>query len=334
MILDLRRFVEHERPYWEELEKTLSQVESDVAHVFDFHTLQRFYYLYQRASSGLARVKNVTTDPQLWEYLEGLVTRSYGEIHEVRQRSHRLAALHWLFVTFPQTFRRHLWAFAMAAAATFLGALFGAAAIALDSNAKEALAPFPAVLGEPSERVAEEERAIDDRLAGFRSYFSAVLLTNNVRVAILTLALGMTWGVGTLLILFYNGIILGAVSLDYVLAGHTSFLLGWLLPHGVIEIPAILIAGQAGLLLARALIGWGSPYGVKSRLRKAGPDLVTLIFGVGLLLVWAAGVEAFFSQYHEPVVPYSLKIGFGFLELILLGLFLSFSGLRRASQAQ
>ena len=52
--------------------------------------------------------------------------------------------------------------------------------------------------------------------------------------------------------LFYNGVILGAVAVDYVRAGETKFLLGWLMPHGVIEIPAILIAGQAGFMLALA----------------------------------------------------------------------------------
>ena len=44
------------------------------------------------------------------------------------------------------------------------------------------------------------------------------------------------------------------------------------------------------------------------------------------MLVWAGFVEAFLSQYHRPVVPYSLKIGFGLAELILLMLFLGRSG--------
>ena len=65
------------------------------------------------------------------------------------------------------------------------------------------------------------------------------------------------WGVGTIVMLFYNGVILGAVTVDYIRAGQTKFLAGWLLPHGAVEIPSILIAGQAGLVLALALIGWG-----------------------------------------------------------------------------
>jgi uncharacterized membrane protein SpoIIM required for sporulation len=128
--------------------------------------------------------------------------------------------------------------------------------------------------------------------------------------------------------LFYNGVILGAVAVDYMMAGETSFLLGWLLPHGAIEIPAILLAGQAGIVLAGALIGWSKPISLRMRLRKISNDLVTLIFGVALMLVWAGIIEAFFSQYHEPVMPYTVKIGFGVLELIILALFLGRAGKR------
>src|SRR5262249_7429602 len=139
-------------------------------------------------------------------------------------------------------------------------------------------------------------------------------------------ALGMTWGIGTIVILLYNGIILGLVAVDYVLAGQSTFLLGWLLPHGVIELPAVMIAGQAGLLLAGALIGWGQRKTIRGRLRAVTPDLTTLIFGVALMLVWAGLVEAFFSQYHEPVLPYWVKIAFGSAELVLLVLFLGRCG--------
>jgi hypothetical protein len=68
---------------------------------------------------------------------------------------------------------------------------------------------------------------------------------------------------------------------------------------------------------------------LKARLRKISADLVTLIMGVAVMLIWAGIVEAFFSQYHEPVIPYEAKIGFGVLELILLVLFLTRSGRKR-----
>ncbi len=216
----------------------------------------------------------------------------------------------------------------MSVAITLAGAAFGGFALALDPESKTVLMPFSHLLEDPAKRVAEEEAATEDRLSGHKSSFSTYLMTHNIKVSIFTLALGMSWGVGTILMLFYNGIMIGAVAVDYVRAGQTKFLLGWLLPHGVIEIPAILIAGQAGLMLAMALIGWGKRIPLRARLREISSDLVTLIFGVGVFLVWAGFVEAFLSQYHEPVIPYSVKIAFGLVELILLVLFLSKSGSR------
>src|SRR5438552_11805315 len=132
-------------------------------------------------------------------------------------------------------------------------------------------------------------------------------MKHNTRVSILTLALGMTWGVETIVMLFYNGIMLVAVAVDYTAAGQTKFLLGWLLPHGAVEIPSILVAGQAGLVLAHAIVGWGNRKGARERLREVGGDLVALIAGVAAMLVWAGFMEAFLSQYHEPVIPYVVK---------------------------
>ena len=121
-------------------------------------------------------------------------------------------------------------------------------------------------------------------------------------------------------------LILGAVMCDYMMAGESAFLVGWLLPHGAVEIPAILIAGQAGLVLGHALIGFGTSQSLRSRFRSVSRDLVTLIFAVGLLLIWAGLIEAFFSQYHEPYLPYAVKIGFGTVELVALFLYLGRSG--------
>jgi uncharacterized membrane protein SpoIIM required for sporulation len=93
-----------------------------------------------------------------------------------------------------------------------------------------------------------------------------------------------------------------------------------------VEIPAILVAGQAGFVLAGALIGWGRRIPLRARLRQIMAELVTLISGAAILLVWAGIIEAFLSQYHRPVLPYGLKIVFGLLQLMALFLFLGTAG--------
>ncbi|MBI5395555.1 MAG: stage II sporulation protein M [Verrucomicrobia bacterium] len=328
MIINLARFITEERPHWTELEAMLSRLENDAGCRLSVDEVKRFHLLHERASADLAKIATFAAEPEVRRYLESLVARAYGEIHETRRRPHRLAPLRWFFRTFPRTFRRHAGAFGMAMAVTLGGAAFGGLALVADPEAKAALLPFEHLSGDPADRVAQEEAVQKDELSGKKTMFSAFLMTHNTRVSIAALALGMSWGIGTLILLFYNGVILGAVAVDYVMAGQAKFLAGWLLPHGAVEIPAVLLAGQAGFVLARAMIGWGTRDSLAARLRQVAPDLVTLIGGVAVLLVWAGFVEAFLSQYHEPVLPYEVKITFGVVELMLLALFLAKSGSR------
>jgi uncharacterized membrane protein SpoIIM required for sporulation len=332
VIIDLHKFLETERPVWTELEQTLAKLEEEPNWRMDLAQLKQFHYLYERASADLGKMVTFASEPETRRYLEALVARAYGEIHESREKAHRLRLFHWFFILFPQTFRRHIRAFWLSLAVTLAGCLFGGMALALDPEAKPVLLPFEHLQVSPAERVAREEKATHDRLAGQKGTFSADLMTHNTQVSIFTLALGATWGLGTIVMLFYNGVILGAVSTDYILGGQTKFLVGWLLPHGSFEIPAILIAGQGGFILGRALIGWGRRAPLRSRLQAVSADLVILIFGVAVMLIWAGLVESFFSQYHEPVISYTFKIMFGLMELGLLALLLARSGLSAAAQ--
>jgi len=322
MIVDLKQFIERERSTWEELDKILTRIENETLLRLTLEDVQRLHYLYERTGAGLTKITTFAAEPNLVHSLESLLTRAYAELQTGRSRTDKLSLRRWLFRTFPQTFREHLRFFLAALLLTIFGGLFGGAAVAFDPDAKAAIVPFPHLLQNPAERVKEEESKTNPTLAESKSRFSATLITNNTHVSILALALGVTWGIGTLILLFYNGVVLGAVIFDYVRAGQSVFLMGWLLPHGVVEIPAILIAGQAGLLLGQALIGWNSKEGVSQRLRLVTGSLVTLISGAALLLIWAGAVEAFFSQYHEPILPYQFKIVFGLVELVALLMFL------------
>jgi uncharacterized membrane protein SpoIIM required for sporulation len=326
MIVDLKQFIERERSTWEELDKVLTRIENEAVLRLTLEEVQRLHYLYERTGAGLIKISTFAAEPNLVHFLESLLTRAYAELQTGGSRTDKLSLRHWLFRTFPRTFRKHCRFFLVACLLTIFGALFGGAAVLFDPDAKAAIAPFPHLLQNPAARVKEEESKTNPMLATSKSRFSATLITNNTKVSILALALGVTWGIGTLILLFYNGVVLGAVIFDYVRAGQSVFLMGWLLPHGVIEIPAILIAGQAGLLLGQSLVGWNSKENLTQRLRSSTGSLVTLISGAALLLIWAGLVEAFFSQYHEPILPYQFKIVFGLVEFVALLMFLMFSG--------
>ena len=326
MMIDVARFVAGEREVWHELDAILVRIENDPYRRLSLAELRRFHFLYEKTSADLAKLSTFAFSPQICRYLESLVGRAYGEIHEARETGPRFSIVHWVFVRFPTVYRKHFRAFALSLAVMLAGAILGAAAVRFDPESREILLPFGYPHETPAQRVTREESAKKDRLGGQHSTFSAFLMTHNMRVSIFTLACGMTAGAGTVLLLFYNGVIVGAISADYVMAGQVKFLLGWLLPHGVVELPAILIAGQAGFLLGSAILGWRSRLRLRERLRVVSEDVLTLTGGLAVMLVWAGIVEAFFSQFHEPVLPYSLKILFGVIELILLILFLVKAG--------
>jgi len=328
MIIDLERFIDEEKKYWTELETILDKLDRDPLKKMNLSEIKRFHYLYQRTSSDLARVMGFSAETEIRRYLESLVGHAYAEVHELREKPYGFSPLHWFFQVFPQTFRQHIRAFVLALVITVFGFAIGGVAVSIDRETKRVILPFSHLQIDPSKRVAYEEKvgATKDRLKGKKATFSAFLMTHNTRVSLFTFAMGFTWGIGTVLLLFYNGVILGATALDFVQAGESTFLLGWLLPHGAIEIPAIMLAGQAGFILAGALIGWGRRISLKKRLRKVAPELVTLLGGLAVMLIFAGIVEAFFSQYHEPVIPYDAKIVFGVLELTALILFFGLSG--------
>ena len=324
MIVDLARFVQTETEYWEELNSALNKLAAEPLRRMPLKEIQRLHYLYERCSADLVRIDAFSAEPALRDYLESLVSRAYSEIHETRAA----ARIQWksAILAFPRAFRRHMRAFQLSLAVTLLGCAFGWFALHRDPQVKAVLMPFAGLLDSPAERVAREESASRDRLKGVKGTFAAQLMTNNIRVTLLAMATGITYGAGTLILLFYNGVILGVVAADYIAGGQGVFLAGWLLPHGSIEIPAILLGGQAGFILAAALIGWGESTPRAQRFRAISGDLFAIAAGAAVMLVWAGLMEAFISQYHRPVIPYALKISLGVCELLVLTGFLAWAG--------
>lgn len=323
MILNLERFVKEERPYWEELERSLVSLRLPRG----LAEAQRFFYLYRRAASGLVKLNTLAAGPEAREYLETLVGRAYADIHAAQNAPTQFRPLRWFFWEFPRAVRAHHGALWVSIAITLAGALAGSVLMEMDrTEAKAIIMPFEHLQDSPTERVQrEEEEAARSKSFGGESVFAATLMQNNIRVSFLAAALGLTYAIGTVTLLFYNGAMVGAVAADYIRDGQGVFLLEWLLPHGSIEIPSILLAGQAGLMIGRALLGYDGAATLRERMRLVAPRLGYILFGVAVLLVWAGIMEAYLSQDHGASIRVA-KIVFGTVELIALIAFLALAG--------
>lgn len=329
MILDLERFQAQARPRWCELESLLAALESRPDRRLDAAEAERLQELYAHAGADLNRVTHGALAPELRQYLERLVARAYAELYYAPPaRSEIWQPRHWLriFTVFPETFRHQFRYFVLALLITILGCALGGLAVRYDPVSVNVLLPA-AYLRNPGERVHEEEQGLGrhPHSAQTEAAFSGQLIRHNIEVALLAAALGVTFGIGTALLLFENGVLLGAVAVHYTQQGFGWFMTGWLLPHGVFEIPSILIAGQAGFYLARLLLHRREDRNLRQSMR----EWLVLVAGLAIMLGWAGLMEAFFSQHHAPVLPYQFKVAVGAAEFVLLTLYLLMIGRRQ-----
>jgi uncharacterized membrane protein SpoIIM required for sporulation/uncharacterized RDD family membrane protein YckC len=152
------------------------------------------------------------------------------------------------------------------------------------------------------------------------SALSAFLMTNNIKVALMAFAGGITAGVLTVYALVFNGIAaLGAGVGLYITKGIGKQILGFVAAHGVLELTAICIAGAAGLLIATAMLMPGDRTR-REALAANGVRSLHLVACVVLFLVMAGLIEGNISPSK---LPDSAKYATAVITAIWIGWYLS-----------
>jgi uncharacterized membrane protein SpoIIM required for sporulation len=328
---DVNRFVQERSPDWTRLEHILSQIEREGIAQLSLAEARNFARLYRRVSSDLVLAQSAWVSAAMLDYLNDTVARAYAIMHTpVRRRTHGLSE--FFLGDFPQRFRREWRLVSLAALVLFAGAATGAVCVARDPYARGALIPDDHQTFTPSERVRQEERAAGSMAGDHAAAFSSWLFTHNMEVSFLVFALGLTFGLGTLALLFFNGVPLGALAMQYHTDKQDLFFWAWILPHGVTELTVVCIAGGAGLIIARGLWLPGRLSRSAAVAREARNATALLLGGLPLLAL-AGAVEGSISQIHAPAMSYSAKLVFAlFLAAALFG-FLLRAGRRREAPA-
>jgi uncharacterized membrane protein SpoIIM required for sporulation len=309
--MNIERFLSDRRPVWDALDALLARAE-DVE--LSRSEMQELVGLYRRTCSDLNRARTQTANPEILGHLNQLTGRAYRFIYRAGHETEAWPAFVKLLTReIPAAFRRERLAIAVAAAAFLLGTLFGSLAVLVDPANGERLVPSSFFTESPRERVEKIERG-EERIANVEDalLFGASLYTHNIRVSFLAFALGALTIVLGLVLLFYNGVILGAIGTMYILDDVTLFFFAWVGPHGALEIPAILFGGAAGLIVGRALLMPGS-LSRGASLRRVLPSVWRIVIGAALTLICAGIIEGSFSQFSSKTVPYSLKIAVALL---------------------
>jgi uncharacterized membrane protein SpoIIM required for sporulation len=145
-----------------------------------------------------------------------------------------------------------------------------------------------------------------DTLGDFSAF--AYYVSNNIGVAFRTFAWGLFFGVGSVFLVLFNGIMLGLLAAHLTLAGFSDTFFPFVIGHGSFELTAIVLAGVAGAKLGGSLLVPGSSSRSAS-LRRAGHDVLPLVYGLTVMLGVAAVLEAFWSSSR--LIPAGTKLAVG-----------------------
>ena len=252
------------------------------------------------------------TSKQLSAYLNQLLGRSHNLIY-MGHKPQVSGIVKFYRDTYPRVFRETLPQTFLALGIFAVMTLVGWAVAIHDPAFAQRF------LGPRMIETIERHEMWTDSIVGIKPLASSGIMTNNLTVAFTTFAFGITAGLGTLYMMVFNGLMMGVVGAATWRGGMALQLWSFVAPHGVLELPAIFIAGGAGFEIARGLLFPGL-LPRRESLAQAGGRAARLLLGTVPMLVVAGVIEGFFSPSHVPV---AMKFSLAAVLLVLLLMYLS-----------
>jgi uncharacterized membrane protein SpoIIM required for sporulation len=297
--MDIDRYIARNQPTWERLSTLTAMARRRVRSVPP-DQLDELVQLYQRTSAHLSYSRSYFGDTALTLRLTQLVANASGVIYGKRAKTWRGIA-QFFTTTFPAAVWNGRRFVLVSAALVFVPAIAVGAWLANSDAALEATAPAAvreAYLQHDFEAYYSSEPA---------AAFATKVTVNNIQVAILAFGAGVLLCVGAAYFLVLNGANLGAAAGLFAAAGQQPKFYGLILPHGLLELSAVVIAGAAGLRLGWAIIAPGDQ-SRSDALAAEGRRSVVIVIGLILAFLAAGSIEGFVTGSG---LPTALRVGVG-----------------------
>jgi uncharacterized membrane protein SpoIIM required for sporulation len=288
------RFAAQKRGRWVEFERLAERAARQGLDSFASHELPEFAARYREVAADLARARTYRADPATLSRLERLAAAGHNALYRDDRTTWRRL---WIVLA------RECPAAVVEARAyvlvAFLSFIVPAAAGFTVLHERPALAAelLPDVMLRRAEAGTSRKaagRGYVEVAPEDRPLMASGIITNNVRVAIACFAGGIFLGVGSLVLLAYNGLSIGASAGHFANVGLLDYLLMFILGHGALELFAIWVAGAAGLLLGRSAVAPGQ-LSRTDALVVSGRVAVRMVGATALLLLVAGTIEGFVS---------------------------------------
>lgn len=310
--MNIQRWIARREPNWKRLDSLLKQVEQKGLKSLRAEEIKLLASLYRSVSADLARIRTYSVSQTLTQELQLLTSRGYAQIYQGSRRQEWQSVVEFYRWGFPAIVQQTRGYIALATAIFLFGALISWWFSWRDPAFMGLVVPEELIT-----MVRDRQELWMGSIVGTEPLASTNIMINNIVVSLRVIAGGITAGLFTAYILAFNGVLIGAIA---TLVGQNNLAYpfwAFVLPHGSLELPAIFLAGGAGLLIAKALLFPGH-YRRVDALRYYGNQAAKLVFGMIPMLVIAGTIEGFFSP--NPVIPDGVKYIAG------MGLFVSLIG--------
>jgi len=260
---------------------------------------EEFLDLYQRVSGHLSQLRSNSPDVALDARLTGIVADASNALYGQRN-SDRKHFFRFFSETFPAAvwhIRRYI---AVSTGLLFIPGIIMAVWIAVSDRAQGTIPPAlaEAYINEDFEAYYSSEAAAE---------FTTTVFINNIWVSFLAFALGILLCVGTAFVLINNGLLIGQVAGLFAASGQLGKFFGLILPHGLLELSAIVIAGGAGLVLGWTIVDPGDRTRADA-LADEGRRAVVVVMGLVIVFLAAALIEGFVTG--SPLSTF-VRVGIG-----------------------
>ena len=284
--MNLKQFVKMHRDDWKQLEQFVTQL-SKRKRDYTGETITQFHRLYQKAAQNLSYSQTYYPNDEVTPYLNGLVSKAHNLLYKDQVSS--IKQIRYFFSTKFIGLLLEQWKFVAAAMILFLiGAIGSFLSVMNDPLHIYSILPAEISQGVDPGKLGKGTSAVDSSL------MSASIMTNNIKVGIFAFAGGITFGLVTVYLMVYNGIIIGALAALFWHHGKSYDFWAYIVPHGMIELTAIFIAGGAGLLMGYKLFVPGQ-YTKGWQLKRQAKRSVQLLLGTIPLFVIAGIIEGFIT---------------------------------------
>jgi uncharacterized membrane protein SpoIIM required for sporulation len=299
-------------PHWERLTALVAAAGQSRMRGLSRAELQELALLYRQVASDLSTLRQDKTSAALAGQINHLLARAHHIIYSSRKSTWRNFFL-FLRDGYPRVFREQIRSVFAALVLFLLGAVIAAGFTLANPRFAEP------ILGPGIINSIEHHQMWTQSIVSVAPQATSSIMTNNISVSFTAFAGGLLFGVGSVILLFNNGLMLGAVAVACQKAGMSLPLWTFVVAHGSLELPATVIAGAAGLRLGHGMLFPGI-YGWKDSVAKAGGEAVRLVSGTIPMLFIAGCLEGFLSPSAAPT-PVKFVVGAMLFTLLLVWLF-------------